>query len=105
MSKFSKIITALKRHVGYGGKRWEVALCCEKGNLNAPFRPPDYDKWDGDIDKLSNYMRYLRPVVYLECWIYGTEELEDNVYVWLDSEKSARVQVCGSKKVETITIQ
>lgn len=94
-----KLVTAAKRATPYGGRgfRWEVALVYGK-HLNAPFRPEGFDAWGGDLGLLSHYtVHHLRVGKYLECWVYNSEELVDNVYIHLDSETSARVQVSGEK--------
>lgn len=107
-AKLSKLLTAAKKASGFAGRyRWEVALVCEKTNLNYPFRPENYDHWAGDMARLYDCRVYIRPGIYLECWIYepGSDgELVDNVYIWIDSETSARVRVCG-EQVKAVSIK
>lgn len=101
--KAAQLIKACKVAAGYPNHRWEVALVYDKAQPNYPFRPENYENWRGDIELLSGHIKNIRQGVYLECWIYGLEELEDNVYIWIDSPTTARVQVCGST-VQTVTI-
>lgn len=104
MSRYQKILTAVRRASGYPRHRWEVALCYEKTNINYPFRPEDYPQWDGSIEALSSHMKDIKDGVYLECWIYGREELEDNVYVRIISPTQAQYRICGNNPWREVSL-